>query len=274
MTGPFRRLIYKMNTIKKLLTSVALTATAFSLLTGCSSADKTAIQDTADKFLAIVKSGTNEDIEKYASAEVSEGEFVKTFDSEYLKQNFMEGFVSSEIDDSTMERVESFCSLFSDMITDYKISEVSVDKNGVGTVVAMIDTSFPIDVIDNSEALELIEEQAQSYYAENEEQIVAMYEEKTEEEVEAYIYNDMIIKIIDVYETLIKEASPETYAITLTVEKNAETDSYYVTGVTSYDEASESTTQAATETATTVEATSSATGSSEESDASSSSVSE
>jgi len=46
MTGSFRRLIYKMNTIKKLLTSVALTATAFSLLTGCSSADKTAIQDT------------------------------------------------------------------------------------------------------------------------------------------------------------------------------------------------------------------------------------
>lgn len=274
MTGPFRRLIYKMKTIKKLLTSVALTATAFSLLTGCSSADKTAIQDTADKFLAIVKSGTNEDIEKYASAEVSEGEFVKTFDSEYLKQNFMEGFVSSEIDDSTMERVESFCSLFSDMITDYKISEVSVDKNGVGTVVAMIDTSFPIDVIDNSEALELIEEQAQSYYAENEEQIVAMYEEKTEEEVEAYIYNDMIIKIIDVYETLIKEASPETYAITLTVEKNAETDSYYVTGVTSYDEASESTTQAATETATTVETSPSDSSSSEESDASSSSVSE
>ena len=147
-------------------------------------------------------------------------------------------------------------------------SEVSVDKSGVGTVVAMIDTSFPIDVIDNSEALELIEEQAQSYYAENEEQIVAMYEEKTEEEVEAYIYNDMIIKIIDVYEALIEEASPETYAITLTVEKNAETDSYYVTGVTSYDEASESTTQAATETATTVEATSSATGSSEEADAS------
>ena len=242
-----------MNTSKRFFSSVLSVLLSLLLLTGCTSADKTAVSDTADKFLSIVKNGTNEDIEKYASSEVSEGEFVKTFDSEYLKQNFMEGFASSEIDDETMERVESFCALFSDMVTDYRISEVTVSKDGIGTVVAMIDTSFPIDVIDNAEALEMIEQEAEVYYAENEEQIVAMYEEKTEEEVESFIYNDMITKIIDVYETLIEEASPETYAITLTVEKNAETDSWYVTGVSSYDDASESNTEIATETATTLE---------------------
>lgn len=245
-----------MNTIKKVLTSVASALLSVSILTGCTSADKTAISDTADKFLSIVKNGTNEDIEKYASAEVSEGEFVKTFDSEYLKQNFMDGFVSSEVDDETLARVEAFCSLFSDMIVDYKISEVTVNKDGTGTVVAMIDTSFPIDVIDNAEALEMIEQEAEVYYAENEEQIVAMYEEKTEEEVEAYIYNDMITKIIDVYEKLIEEASPETYAITLKLEKNTETDSWYVTNVSSYDESTSFDTQIATETATTLESTS------------------
>ncbi len=243
------------------LKTVAAVATSFilslSLLTGCSSADKTAVQETCENFLDIVKSGTNENIEKYASSEVANGSFVKTFDSEYLKQNFMDGFVTADIDDETRTRVENFCSLFSDMITDYTISDVSVDKNNVGTVVAMVNTSFPIDVIDNSEALEMINEQAVNYYAENEEKINALYEEKSEEEVEAIIYNDMITKIIDVYEALIKEASPETYAIVFTVEKNAETDSWYITNVSSYDNASDGTTSEATKTATTSENSSS-----------------
>ena len=60
--------------------------------------EEKAVQETAENFLAIVKSGTNENIEKYASPEVAEGEFVKTFDSEYLKENFKEGFVTSEVD--------------------------------------------------------------------------------------------------------------------------------------------------------------------------------
>ena len=248
-----------MQSLKKISTITATLLASLSLLTGCASQDKTAVQETADNFLSIVKSGTNENIEKYASAEVSEGEFVKTFDSEYLKENFKEGFVTAEIDEETLARVDSFCALFSDMVTDYSISDVSVDKSGVGTVTAIINTAFPIDVIDNSQALEMISEEAESYYAENEETINSLYEEKTEEEVAEIVYNDMIIRIINVYEALINEASPESYAIKIKVEKNTETDSWYVTDVSSYDNASSGTTTAATETATTVEASSSAT---------------
>lgn len=250
----FRHDYIFMQPLKYLPAIAASILVSFSLLTGCGSADKTAVQETAENFLSIVKSGTNENIEKYASLEVAEGEFVKTFDSEYLKQNFKEGFVSSEVDEETLAKVDSFCSLFSDMVTEYSISDVNVDKSGVGHVTAIINTAFPIEVVDNEEALLKISEMAENYYAENEETIKALYEEKTEEEVEEIVYNDMIVKIIEVYETLIKEASPESYAIRLTVEKNSETDSWFVTDVSTYDSAITGVTTVATETATTKEA--------------------
>ena len=60
----------------------------------------------------------------------------------------------------------------------------------------------------------------------------------------------MIVEILDMYEGLIQNASPETYAIVLTVEKNAETDSWVVTNVSTYDSASTGTTETAAETAT------------------------
>ncbi|MCR4758585.1 MAG: hypothetical protein K5792_12375, partial [Butyrivibrio sp.] len=236
---------------------------ALSLLTGCSSNEKVAVTETAENFLSIVAEGTTENIEQYANNEVTEGSFVKTFDSGYLAEEFREGFVTEDVDEETLAKVNDFCSTISNMITGYEISDVTVNKDGTGTVIAIINTAFPIDIIDSDEALAKILQVADTYYAENEETIAAMYEEKTQEEVEAYIYNDMIDQTINLYTEMIDNAEEESYAIVLTLKKNTETDSWYVSAVSSYDNATSGTTEAATETATTASSNTSTEASSE-----------
>ena len=190
---------------KKICAAFLSASMTISLLTGCSSADKDAIRETSENFLSIVVSGTTDNIEKYASDSVSNGQFVRTFDSAYLSQKFKDGFASDEIDADTSAKVDSFCELFSSMVTGYEIKEVTVDKNGVGTVTATIDTAFPINVIDNDEAVSKMNTITETYATEKADEIQALYEEHTDEEVEAIVYNDMIVEILDMYEGLIQK---------------------------------------------------------------------
>ncbi|MCR4758098.1 MAG: hypothetical protein K5792_09895 [Butyrivibrio sp.] len=250
----------------KKITTLALTSfMTLSLLTGCTNNDKAAVTETAENFLNIVTSGSTDNIEQYASNEVSEGSFVKTFDSTYLSEELKSGFVTDEIDEEATQKVDELCALISDMITSYEISDTTVNKDGTATVVAIINTSFPIDLIESDEALDKIEEEVETYYTDNAEEITALYADNTEEEVEKIIYNDMIIEIANVYEELINSAEDESYAIVLTLTKNTETDSWYVSAVSSYDNATSGTTEAATETATTAAASASSSDSAEES---------
>ncbi|MCR4758385.1 MAG: hypothetical protein K5792_11340 [Butyrivibrio sp.] len=235
---------------KKICAAILSASMTISLLTGCSSADKNAIKETSENFLSVVVSGTTDNIEKYANDSVSNGQFVRTFDSAYLAQKFKDGFKSDEVDAETSAKVDSFCELFSSMVTGYEIKDVTVDKNGIGTVTATIDTAFPINVIDNEEAVSKMNTITENYVTENADEIQSLYENHTDEEVESIVYNDMIVEILDMYEGLIQNASPETYAIVLTVEKNTETDSWVVTNVSTYDSASTGTTETAAETAT------------------------
>ena len=46
-------------------------------LSACSSQDKTSVQETAESFMAIVASDSEEDINKYATTEVANGDFVQ-----------------------------------------------------------------------------------------------------------------------------------------------------------------------------------------------------
>ena len=241
---------------------LALSISVLSL-TGCTSADRTAIEETANSFLSIVTSGTTENIEKYASDEVTNSPLVKVYDTEYLVDSFKEGFITDEIDEETAAKVDEVCSLISNMVTDYEITDVSVNKDGKGVIVAIINTAFPVNIIESDEAVERRNAVAEEYYTENQETIEALYAEHTEEEVEAIVYNDMIYKIFEVYEDMINNASPESYAIVLTAEKNAETDSWYITDVSSYDSAANGATAPATDTATTADSISADTASSE-----------
>ena len=141
--------------------------------------------------------------------------------------------------------------MFSSLISDYEINEVTVDNNGVATAICTVETKFPIDITGSDEASDLIAKVSESYYSEHQEEIVKLISDEGEEVATRKIYNDMTKEVLDVYEGLIEASEPETYAIVLTLEKNTETGSWYVTDVKDYDSSINGATTPATDTATT-----------------------
>ena len=63
--------------------------------------------------------------------------------------------------------------------------------------------------------------------------------------------NDLILIALDIYEEEIRDAEPVTYMLALTLNKNEETGSWYVTAVQSYDSSIAGTGAPATDTDTT-----------------------
>ena len=112
---------------KKLVSTIVVLALSTSTLTGCTSTKK-AISESAKDFLEIVKSGSTENLEQYASSGVLDGEFVHTFDSSFLTDNLKSGIDSEKLDEATAQRLDNLCASFSDMITSYEITSVSVKK--------------------------------------------------------------------------------------------------------------------------------------------------
>ncbi|RKM53891.1 hypothetical protein D6853_14725 [Butyrivibrio sp. X503] len=242
-----------MNICKKLGSlAVILTVSTVSLF-GCSSADRTAAEETVTAFLDIVKSGTSENIEQYASEEVTSGEFVKTFDNEFLIKQLKDGFETEEIDAETSAKVDEFFGTISGMVSGYEISKVTVDKKGKATAIVKINTAFPVNIFGSDETTQKIREAAEAYHAEHDEEIKQLYKDLGDEEADKQLYNKRVQIAMDTYAQIISEATPETYAMVLSLEKNAETDSWYVTSVESFDSSVNGKTETATDTATTAE---------------------
>jgi hypothetical protein len=223
-----------MNFIKKTISVAMAGLIAVCSLTGCTSADKTKVEETANTFMAIVAKDSTEDINKYATSEVVNGDFVKLFDSKSLVDQFMEGFSSAELTAETNSKIDEFARLFSSMIETYSITDVKIAKDGTATAIATVKTSFPTDIINNEEAQAKINESVTSYYTDNAEEIDAlMAEDQTK--ANDKIYNDIIQIILGIYEDTISSSESMTYAIALDLEKNSETDTYLVTDVKDYD---------------------------------------
>lgn len=220
--------------IKKITAALSAFVIAFSALTGCGAQDKTKVEETATKFLAVVADDSDEDINTYASSEVATGDFVQLFDAEALSDSFVEGFNTSELTSDTEAEVERFCALFDKLIRDYKVTSVEVNNDGTATAVATLKTKFPVELMSSESIATKIGEATDAYYTSNEADITALYEQGEDAAAEAQIYNDMIRIIMQIYEDEILSSSETTYAINLTLEKNAETDTWLVTSVDDY----------------------------------------
>ena len=126
------------------------------------------------------------------------------------------------------------------MITSYSISDVELNKKDgtyTATAVATFKTSFAIDILGSDSASEKINEAITAYNTNHADEITALYEEGSEV-AEAKIYNDMLRIVLEIYEDEIDNSQEMTYAISLDLEKNSETDSWLVTAVNNYDSAS------------------------------------
>lgn len=223
-----------MDFVKKAAGLLMVTALTVTSLTGCTSKDKTGVEETANGFLAVVASDSSEEISKYATMEVAGGDFVQLFDADSMTDAFVSGFDLSELTDETKKEVDSFCLLFDDMIKEYSVTSVDIAKDGTATAIATIKTNFPVDIINSQSASDKISEATEAYNKNNEEKIAAWYEEG-EEYAKAKIYDDMIRIILEIYEDEIANSSEENYAIALTLEKNAESGAWHVTDVKDYD---------------------------------------
>lgn len=222
------------NFAKKAVGIFLATALTVTSITGCTSKDKAGVEETANGFLAVVAADSTEDINKYATMEVAGGDFVQLFDADSMTDAFVSGFDLSELTDETKKEVDSFCSLFDDMIKEYSITKVDITKDGTATAIATIKTKFPVDIINSESSSEKISEATEAYNKNNEENIAAWYEEG-EEYAKAKIYDDMIRIILEIYEDEIANSSEENYAIALTLEKDKDTNSWLVTDVKDYD---------------------------------------
>ena len=219
---------------KKAAGVILAAALSIASLTGCTSQDKASVEEAAIGFLAVVASDSTEDINKYATMEVAGGDFVQLFDADSMTDAFVSGLNQSELTDETKTEVIEFCRLFDDMIKEYSVTKVEVSKDGKATAIATIKTKFPVDIIHSESASEKINEATDAYNKNNEEEIASWYEQG-EDVAEAKIYDDMIRIILEIYEDEIDNSSEENYAIALTLEKNEETDTWYVTEVKDYD---------------------------------------
>ena len=226
---------FYMTCIGKRAASIIIAA-AFSIasLTGCTSQDKASVEEAALGFLAVVASDSTEDINKYATMEVAGGDFVQLFDAESMTDAFVAGLDQSELTDETKAEVNEFCKLFDDMIKEYSVTKVEVDKDGTATAIATIKTKFPVDIIHSESAAEKINDATNAYNDRNAEEIASLYEQG-EDVAKAKIYDDMTKIVLEIYEDEIANSAEENYAIALTLLKNAETDTWSVTDVKDYD---------------------------------------
>ena len=226
-----------MNRLKKftgLFTAALLT---FSTLTGCSSQDKESVSESATTFLAIVADDSQEDINKYATTDVTNGDFVKLFDADLLTQQFMTDSEGVELSEESKAKLEEFCQLFSDMIQLYSVSDVEIIKGEPysATCIATIKTSFDVNVISSQEAADKIKAETEKYNTANADEIATLAEEDPDG-ANNKVYNDMLMLVLDVYENEIANSQETTYAMVLTLEKNSETDSWIVTKIENYDD--------------------------------------
>ncbi|WP_026666644.1 hypothetical protein [Butyrivibrio sp. AE2005] len=215
---------------KKLVSAIVVLTMSTTVLTGCTSSKK-AITETAEQFLEIVQSGSTENIEAYASAGVLEGEFVRTFDSTFLTDNLKSGIESDKLDEATAQRLDNLCASLSNMITGYEIKSATV-KKGVGTVIASVDTGFPLNVIGSEDASARIGVKVDAYKEANPDKI-----DNSDPEIAKQAYNDLINLVLETYEDVISESSEETYIFVFTITKDPDSHDWSITEIQDYDSA-------------------------------------
>ncbi len=223
----------KHNKFAAVCISLLLTA---SLLAGCSSKkDESGAQEAAESFMEAVKTGSKDGINQYSSAEVATGEFVELFDADRLKEELVAGLGDTNLDEETQSRIDGFCSRYGAMMEEYQITGVTLNDDGTATAYVTMKNSFPYDVVQSDETQSKVDEELIRYNEGSEEALQSIISEQGQEVAVERAYNDMLILVLDVYEEEIKASEPVTYMLALTLNKNEELGSWYVTAVQSYD---------------------------------------
>ena len=243
--------------------SIILSASA---LTGCGS-DKVAVKEAAEGFMTGIKDNDMDAVNTWSSSEVANGYFVSLFDADYLEEELLSSLGNPTLDDTTIAKMDDFYAKYANMMEEYEVTEVTVNKDGTATASVTMKNSFPFDVVTSEETSAKFNEASLTYNNENQAELLKISEEQGSEAAVSKACNDLILIAIDTYVEAISASDPVTYKLALTLTKNEETDSWYVSGVQSYDSLLAGTGAPATETTTPEATISPASGSSEASSA-------
>lgn len=227
--------------------SVILSTAALS---GCGSSDKTSAKEAAEGFMEAVKTDDQDGINKWADDEVSGGYFVSLFDADYLEEQLLSSLGDPNLEDTTISRMDSFYSKYAGMMEEYQVTEVTMNDDGSATAYVTMKNSFPFDVVTSDETSAKFTEASLSYNNENQDELLKISEEQGSDAAVSKACNDLILIAIDTYEEAIAASDPVTYKLALTLQKNDETGSFYVTSVQSYDSSIAGTGVPATQTST------------------------
>ena len=231
---------------------------SLSVLTGCSSQDKSAAKEAAEGFMTAVKTGDTNAINNYSSSEVSTGSFVALFNKDYIKEDLVSKLGDPELDEETVTKLDELGTMYSTLMEEYQITEVSLNDDGTATAYVTMKTSFPYDVIASSETQDKFSSASEEYNNTSQAELLKISEEQGQDAALAKAYNDLILIAVDVYEEAIESSEPVSYLIALNLAKNDETGTWYVTSVQSYDSSVAGTGAPATDTDTSATESSSA----------------
>ena len=234
--------------ITRLLLSAGIIMT---LATGCGTKDKDGAREAADAFLQAVKDNNQESVNSYMSSAVATGDFASIIDAESFKSSFLEDAGGTSLSEEAQAKVEEFSNKLNTMVTSYEIKDVTINDDKSATVIASVTTAFSIEATETEAFQQKLNDAINQYNTDNYDNILEMTEQQGEEAAKAKIYEDLTLMIIDMYDSELSSSNPESYAITLTLQKNAETGNWYVTNIQDLDSSVSGTSAPATETATT-----------------------
>ena len=245
----------KFQKITRLLISAGIIMT---LATGCGAKDKEGAREAAETFLQAVKENNQESVNSYMSSAVATGDFASIIDAESFKDSFLEEVGGASLSEETKTKVEDFSNKLTNMVTSYEIKDVTINDDKSATVIASVTTAFSLSATQTEAFQQKLDDAINQYNTDNYDKILEMTAQQGEEAAKAMIYEDLTLMILDIYEAELNNSGQENYAITLTLQKNAETGSWYVTNIQDLDSSVSGTPAPATETSTTESTTPSA----------------
>ncbi len=220
-----------------------------SALVGCGS-DKSSAKEAAEGFMEGIKTNDDDLVNTWSDSEVAGGYFVSLFDADYLEEQLLTSLNNPTLEDDTKSKLDSFYDKYATMMEEYQVTEVTMNKDGSATAQVTMKNSFPFDVVTSEETSARFNEASTTYNNENQDELMKISEEQGSDAAVSKACNDLILIAVDTYEEAIAASDPITYKLVLTLNKNEETGSWYVTSVQSYDSSVAGTGAPATDTDT------------------------
>ena len=195
-----------------------LTLVTVLLMTGCNS-DQKDITEATEGFLGAIVKNDMETAAQYATEDFMNSDAMKITDSKILADEFFEaiGIAREDISEESAKVVDDYMALVIEKAyKDYEIQDIKIQGNTASVTAKIIlgyDPDSPITITD--ETNEVIKQYQTDHYDE----LLEIYAEQGEKEMNKKLYSDLIPIIIGDMQKRLEEASPAEEKTILSLEK-------------------------------------------------------